>query len=331
MFSSLLFALALATSVPKATAVTWYSDVGETKYIFLGEDSHVCRADGAGAGSPSDPNRFEYFDEISVHSLEECQAHCAERSDCVGIEYGGLLNSNHCEIWTTYIASMASDDIGSYSCMRKFPYSSPLQCLPPGTIENIPPYALSGCGWFDFKCYENKICKTAFKALVGAGSKTACDADCVEIIELIAGGPLDPIADAVALSCLPICNKIYNTAGGATADGVCNEIFPTNGNAGTKDDSTWQCYSKKDGSHEGDVTIWWGHTAGDAEWACGEWRDGCKDGGCSVKSTWQCYSTKDGSREGEVTIWWGHKAGDGKWACNNWIDGCKDDGCTTGN
>ena len=35
--------------------------------------------------------------------------------------------------------------------------------------------------------------------------------------------------------------------------------------------SKWQCY--KDGYREqGTVTIWWGHTATDAAWACNAWK-----------------------------------------------------------
>ena len=50
--------------------------------------------------------------------------------------------------------------------------------------------------------------------------------------------------------------------------------------------------------YQGDVTIWWGHKAEDATWACNSWKSVCGNaGGCTAtgdatvidgKSTWKC-------------------------------------------
>ncbi|MEM8779033.1 MAG: hypothetical protein AAGF26_09205 [Cyanobacteria bacterium P01_G01_bin.49] len=43
--------------------------------------------------------------------------------------------------------------------------------------------------------------------------------------------------------------------------------------------STWHCYA---GSwYAGFVRLWWGHTTGDALWACNQWRKECQDWGCT--------------------------------------------------
>jgi hypothetical protein len=41
--------------------------------------------------------------------------------------------------------------------------------------------------------------------------------------------------------------------------------------------TTWTCYNN--GKSVGDVTIWWGHNEGDAEWACNHWISQCGNGG----------------------------------------------------
>ena len=44
----------------------------------------------------------------------------------------------------------------------------------------------------------------------------------------------------------------------------------------------WACRLKHDGNkYVGDVSIWWGHKEGDAEWACNKWKSECGNkGGC---------------------------------------------------
>jgi hypothetical protein len=45
--------------------------------------------------------------------------------------------------------------------------------------------------------------------------------------------------------------------------------------------SVWQCMSNTTGNTQGIVRIWWGHTEGDAEWACNHWISSCgNNGGC---------------------------------------------------
>jgi hypothetical protein len=40
------------------------------------------------------------------------------------------------------------------------------------------------------------------------------------------------------------------------------------------DDTTWAC--ELNGFWKGDVTIWWGHRASDARWACNNWISACQ-------------------------------------------------------
>jgi hypothetical protein len=43
--------------------------------------------------------------------------------------------------------------------------------------------------------------------------------------------------------------------------------------------TSWTCYNV--GKSVGDVSIWWGHTPGDAKWACDHWISTCgNEGGC---------------------------------------------------
>lgn len=46
--------------------------------------------------------------------------------------------------------------------------------------------------------------------------------------------------------------------------------------------SSWDCYlSNQNRRHVGTVDIWWGHTPGDAAWACNNWISECgNNGGC---------------------------------------------------
>jgi len=39
--------------------------------------------------------------------------------------------------------------------------------------------------------------------------------------------------------------------------------------------TTWNCSTVMDGTYRGQVTIWWGHTPGDAQWACNNWISTC--------------------------------------------------------
>jgi|GEM_PF-3853632 len=43
--------------------------------------------------------------------------------------------------------------------------------------------------------------------------------------------------------------------------------------------STWNCLRASDGHYVDRVTITWGHTAGDASWACNNWLGSCGSGG----------------------------------------------------
>lgn len=91
-----------------------------------------------------------------------------------------------------------------------------------------------GCSWYDVKCWANKagngICKVAYAGLKATGSKVACDAACVAIVEAAGGGPEDPVADYVATYCPIICGAIFDhLVDGVTpsAAEVCDPLFPT--------------------------------------------------------------------------------------------------------
>jgi hypothetical protein len=44
--------------------------------------------------------------------------------------------------------------------------------------------------------------------------------------------------------------------------------------------TTWACFYRGT-DYKGEVTIWWGHTPGDAAWACNQWHPGgIFGGGC---------------------------------------------------
>jgi hypothetical protein len=92
--------------------------------------------------------------------------------------------------------------------------------------------------------------------------------------------------------------------------------------------TTWSCHrADLNGKPAGrSVQIWWGHTAGDAAWACNEWHTACLKGKCTAKevtqSHWNCYRARDLKFVGQASIWWGHGVGDGVWACNSWVSDC---------
>lgn len=70
---------------------------------------------------------------------------------------------------------------------------------------------------------------------------------------------------------------VAGLAGVITAIGTGTIHVGTNGIS-----TTWTCYNQ--GNPVGIVSIWWGHTAEDAKWACDEWRKPIcgNEGGCSV-------------------------------------------------
>ena len=91
--------------------------------------------------------------------------------------------------------------------------------------------------------------------------------------------------------------------------------------------TTWSCHrSDLKNKPAGSVQIWWGHTAGDAAWACNEWHTACFKGKCTAyqvtQSHWNCYRQSDLKFVGQASIWWGHGVGDGVWACNSWVSDC---------
>jgi hypothetical protein len=101
-------------------------------------------------------------------------------------------------------------------------------------------------------------------------------------------------------------------------------------------DTQWVCI--KNGYALTAVSIWWGHTSGDGQWACNAWYSYC-DGKCTAsqqkinKSFWYCYGLDPMIYLGTTTVSWGSNSkGDATWACNNWIDSCKQyGGCVAKN
>lgn len=65
------------------------------------------------------------------------------------------------------------------------------------------------------------LCTTSVGLLANFGSVVACDAGCVATVELAGGGPLDPIADAVAFACVPLCASVAN---GLVGRGACTAV-----------------------------------------------------------------------------------------------------------
>lgn len=53
--------------------------------------------------------------------------------------------------------------------------------------------------------------------------------------------------------------------------------------------SEWDCFlNNQDNRSVGHVRIWWGHTSGDAAWACNNWVSTCgNNGGCYAFQTRQ--------------------------------------------
>lgn len=76
------------------------------------------------------------------------------------------------------------------------------------------------------------------------------------------------------------------------------------------------------------VSIWWGHSSGDARWACNNWIKFCNKL-CTAsakqlaRSSWYCYGLDPMIYISNPQIWWGHSKGDATWACNAWSSECK--------
>ena len=52
-------------------------------------------------------------------------------------------------------------------------------------------------------------------------------------------------------------------------------------------DSSWYCYGVDPMVYVGQTKIWWGHTTGDATWACNSYNSACQNfGGCVAKNVW---------------------------------------------
>jgi hypothetical protein len=88
--------------------------------------------------------------------------------------------------------------------------------------------ALLGCSWWDAACFfkeaECTICNAVVPELIALGSDVACDAGCVSAVELIGGGPEDPVADAVASSCVPLCGLLFEGATSPLPEVACKAI-----------------------------------------------------------------------------------------------------------
>jgi hypothetical protein len=100
-------------------------------------------------------------------------------------------------------------------------------------------------------------------------------------------------------------------------------------------ETRWACM--KSGSAVGAVSIWFGHTSGDAQWACNSWISFC-EGQCTASaqqlksSSWYCYGLDPIVYISQTNIWWGHTQGDATWACNSWNSACsKYGGCVARN
>lgn len=80
-----------------------------------------------------------------------------------------------------------------------------------------------------------------------------------------------PHAPNSALS--PLTNVAVKTA---------NPVFPCVADANHQCSTTWQCDAN--GQRQGQVSINWGHNAGDAGWACNAWISQCGTvpGGCQA-------------------------------------------------
>jgi EGF-like domain len=92
----------------------------------------------------------------------------------------------------------------------------------------------------------------------------------------------------------------------------------------------WACI--KNGYAFDTVSIWWGHTRGDASWACNDWNKPYCGGKCTAsaqkltRSDWYCYGLDPMIYVAQTNIWWGHTKGDATWACNAWYPSCQNYG-----
>lgn len=70
--------------------------------------------------------------------------------------------------------------------------------------------------------------------------------------------------------------------------------------------SNWQCILKSDNSNQGSIRIGWGHTEGDAGWACNNWRVGRCNGDTCRATEIQDIEGKPGPvcKDGEANINW---------------------------
>ena len=64
------------------------------------------------------------------------------------------------------------------------------------------------------------------------------------------------------------------------ADPVMKILYSSRGD----EKSEWDCYRQSDAVLLGSVYIWWGHTDGDAGWACNSWRSECRNSCMAILS-----------------------------------------------
>jgi hypothetical protein len=70
------------------------------------------------------------------------------------------------------------------------------------------------------------------------------------------------------------CSNKYSTSDGRFK---CTPVGGFKPEEGCRKWSEWSCYTYSGSGikYEGDVKIWWGHEAKDAEWACNSWKESC--------------------------------------------------------
>ena len=99
--------------------------------------------------------------------------------------------------------------------------------LPPDSLNFIPNFLqlASNCSWYDIPCHLSKpkcdFCKQVIPQLIKMKTQKRCNVGCIAAVEVVAGGPEDPVGDMVAAACPALCAYVFLEGGTEAAPVIC--------------------------------------------------------------------------------------------------------------
>lgn len=132
----------VSTQTLATTATTTMTSIAARFEPVDGGVGRACR------GSSASDNSAQYFDVVSVPTLDECKELCTMKQECVGLEHSG----SRCELWTRAEGIGASIPLDGFTCLRLVRNLPTSTILTVTTTNTISPYFVPVDGGTDRAC-----------------------------------------------------------------------------------------------------------------------------------------------------------------------------------